>query len=161
MLSTSFMLVSRHQTPAASTSHLTTPLSLQHQLVRKTLQKINPCRAAGADGVPGRVLRDCAQQLSSVMADIFNISLSQATVPTCLKTSTIVPVPKASAVSCLNDYRPAALTPIVPKCFERLVMARIKKSINITTDSRMLTDQTALQLMPSLPSYTRVYCCCS
>lgn len=69
------------------------------------------------------------------MTAIFNTSLSQDTIPTCLKTSTIVPVPKASTVSCLNDYRPVALTPIVMKCFERLVMASIKKSINITTDS--------------------------
>ena len=103
--------------------------------VRKTLHKINPRKAAGPDGVPGRVLRDSAHQLSSVMADIFNISLSQATVPTCLKTSTIVPVPKAFTVSYLNDYHPVTLTPIVMKCFERLVMARIKKSINITIDS--------------------------
>ena len=44
-------------------------------------------------------------------------------------------MPKASAVSCLNDYRPITLTSIVTKCFERLVMASIKKSINITTDS--------------------------
>ncbi|KAK3513718.1 hypothetical protein QTP70_028756 [Hemibagrus guttatus] len=41
-------------------------------------------------------------------------------VPTCLKTTTIIPVPKKSPVSCLNDYRPVALTPIIMKCFERL-----------------------------------------
>ena len=111
------------------------PLSITSAEVRKTLQKITPQKAVGLDGVPGRTLKDCAHQLSSVMADIFNISLSQATIPTCLKTSTIVPVPKASTVSCLNDYRPITLTPIVMKCFERLVMASIKKSINITTDS--------------------------
>ena len=116
-------------------SPVDSPLTITSAEVRKTLHKINPRKAAGPDEVPDRVLRDCAHQLSSVMEDIFNISLPQATIPTCLKTSTIVPVPKASAVSCLNDYHKVALTPIVTKCFERLVMASVKKSINITTDS--------------------------
>ncbi|KAK3571326.1 hypothetical protein QTP86_007554 [Hemibagrus guttatus] len=49
-----------------------------------------------------------------------------AIVPTCLKATTIIPVPKKSPVSCLNDYRPIALTPIIMKCFERLVMRQIK-----------------------------------
>ncbi|KAK3508046.1 hypothetical protein QTP70_011307 [Hemibagrus guttatus] len=44
----------------------------------------------------------------------------------CLKTFTIIPVPKKSPVSCLNDYRSVALTPIIMKCFERLVMRQIK-----------------------------------
>ncbi|KAK3542272.1 hypothetical protein QTP86_021989 [Hemibagrus guttatus] len=35
-------------------------------------------------------------------------------------------VPKKSPVSCLNDYCPLALTPIIMKCFERLVMRQIK-----------------------------------
>ncbi|KAI4891767.1 hypothetical protein NFI96_002517 [Prochilodus magdalenae] len=61
-----------------------------------------------------------------VDTDIFNISLSSATVPMCLKATTIMPVPKKSSVSCLNDYRPVALTPIIMKCFERLVMRHIK-----------------------------------
>ncbi|GAA6107798.1 uncharacterized protein LOC121182596, partial [Tachysurus ichikawai] len=47
----------------------------------------------------------------------------------CLKTTTIVPVPKKSTVSCLNDYRPVALTPIVMKCFEKLVMRHIKTQL--------------------------------
>ncbi|KAI4878001.1 hypothetical protein NFI96_008347 [Prochilodus magdalenae] len=64
--------------------------------------------------------------LTDVFTDIFNISLSSATVPTCLKATTIIPVPKKSSVSCLNDYRPIALTPIIMKCFERLVLRHIK-----------------------------------
>ncbi|KAI4896082.1 hypothetical protein NFI96_027212 [Prochilodus magdalenae] len=33
---------------------------------------------------------------------------------------------RKSSVSCLNDYRPIALTPIIMKCFERLVLRHIK-----------------------------------
>ncbi len=102
--------------------------------VRKTLSRINPRKAAGPHNIPGRVLKDCAEQLTDVLTDIFNTSLSQAVIPTCLKSTTIIPVPKKSPVSCLNDYRPIALTPIIMKCFERLVMHNIKTSIPNTLD---------------------------
>ncbi|KAK3534836.1 hypothetical protein QTP86_026664, partial [Hemibagrus guttatus] len=55
-------------------------------------------------------------------------------VPTCLKTTTIIPVPKKSPVSCLNDYRPVALTPIIMKCFERLVKSQIKDLLTPSLD---------------------------
>ncbi|KAK3570542.1 hypothetical protein QTP86_022078 [Hemibagrus guttatus] len=88
--------------------------------VRQTLCKVNPRKAAGPDNIPGRVLRECAEQIADVFTDIFNISLSSAIVLTCLKTTTIILVPKKSPVSCLNDYHPIALTRIMMKCFERL-----------------------------------------
>ncbi|KAI4899410.1 hypothetical protein NFI96_001980 [Prochilodus magdalenae] len=78
--------------------------------VRKTLLRVNPRKATGPDNIPGRVLRECADQLTDVFTDIFNISLSSATVPTCLKATTSIPVPKKSSVSCLNDYRPCTHT---------------------------------------------------
>ncbi len=40
--------------------------------VRKTLSRINPRKAAGPDNIPGRVLKDCAAQLTDVLTDIFN-----------------------------------------------------------------------------------------
>ncbi|KAI3363084.1 hypothetical protein L3Q82_011537, partial [Scortum barcoo] len=51
-----------------------------------------------------------------------------------LKTSIIVPVPKKSAVTCLNDYRPVALTPVIMKCFERIVLKHIKDIIPVGLD---------------------------
>ncbi len=109
-------------------------LCLSPANVRKTLSRINPCKAADPDNIPGRVLKDCAEQLTDVLTDIFNTSLSQAFISTCLKSTTIKPVPKKSPVSCLNDYRPIALTPIITKCFESLVMHNIKTSLPNTLD---------------------------
>ncbi|KAF7643375.1 hypothetical protein LDENG_00240400 [Lucifuga dentata] len=94
------------------------PFSVSAVDVRGPLRRINPRKAAGPDNIPGWVLRDCAQELTGVLTDIFNISFSQAVVPVCLKMSTIIPVPKNSAVKSMNDYRPVALTPIIMKCFE-------------------------------------------
>ncbi len=71
-----------------------TVFQVTHTQVLKTLKKVNPCKAAGPDGVPPRVLRTCAEQLAGVYADIFNTSLSLALVPHIFKSSVIVPVPK-------------------------------------------------------------------
>ncbi|KAK3537347.1 hypothetical protein QTP70_008789 [Hemibagrus guttatus] len=103
--------------------------------VKKTLCRVNPRKAAGPDNIPGRVLRGSAEQLVDVFTHIFNIFLSSAIVPTCLKTTTIIPVPKRSPVSCLNDYCPFALTPIIMKCFERLIMRQIKNLLPPSLDS--------------------------
>ncbi|KAK3548008.1 hypothetical protein QTP70_002313 [Hemibagrus guttatus] len=60
---------------------------------------------------------------------IFNRSLELCEVPACFKRSTIIPIPKKPKVTTLNDYRPVALTSVVIKSFERLVLAYLK---NIT-----------------------------
>ncbi len=78
----------------------------------------------GPDGIPGRVLRACAFQLAGVFTDIFNLSPSLSVVPSCFKKSIIVPLPKKKKITCLNDWRPIALTPIFSKCFEKLVRVR-------------------------------------
>ncbi len=135
--------------------------------VRKTLSRINPRKAAGPDNISGRVLKDCTAQLTDVLTDTFNTSLSQAVIP---KSTIIIPVPKKSPVSCLNDYRPIALTPIMMKCFERIVMHKIKTSLpNIldplqfaycpngsTNDAISSTRNLALTHLENKDSYVRM-----
>ncbi|KAK3554523.1 hypothetical protein QTP70_024429 [Hemibagrus guttatus] len=76
-------------------------------------------KAVGSDGIPGHVLKDCTDQLAGVFTKIFNQSLSKSNVTPCLKSSTIIPLPKKLYISSLSDYRPVALTPMVMKCFVR------------------------------------------
>ncbi|TWW53213.1 hypothetical protein D4764_0108750 [Takifugu flavidus] len=46
-------------------------------------------------------------------------------VPACLRTSTIVPVPKKPRITGLNDYRPVVLTSVVMKSLERLILPHL------------------------------------
>ncbi len=55
------------------------------------------------------------------------------------KSTTTIPVPKKSPMSCLNDYRPIALTPFIMKCVERLVMHNIKTSLPNKFDPHQFT----------------------
>ena len=94
--------------------------------VRDLLQRQKVRKAPGADGVTPFCLKVCAAQLAPILTRIFNSSLELCSVPTCLKTSTITPVPKKASISGLNDYRPIALTSVVMKVFERLVLTHLK-----------------------------------
>ena len=56
--------------------YLKTVITLCAANVSKTFRQVNIHTAAGPDGLPGRVQRECADQLSSVFTDLFNLSLS-------------------------------------------------------------------------------------
>uniref|UniRef100_A0A8C6LIY6 CCHC-type domain-containing protein n=1 Tax=Nothobranchius furzeri TaxID=105023 RepID=A0A8C6LIY6_NOTFU len=123
---------------AAATPHLDTltPLSSKSQaafLVKEEdvcniFRRQNVRKAPGPDGVTPSCLRTCAVQLAPVFTTIFNRSLELCEVPSCFKSSTIIPVPKKSSPTELNDYRPVALTSVVMKSFERLVLSHLKST---------------------------------
>ncbi len=102
--------------------------------VRRELRRVNVRKAAGPDGITGRVLRSCADQLAGLFTSIFNESLATSVVPTPFKKYVIIPVSKNSKPSCLNDYRPVALPSTVMKVFERLLKKHICSSIPATLD---------------------------
>ncbi|KAL0181923.1 hypothetical protein M9458_021298, partial [Cirrhinus mrigala] len=94
--------------------------------VCKVFRKQKIRKAKGPDGVSPACLKACAVQLSSIFTLIFNRSLELCIVPSCFKCSTIIPVPKKPKTTGLNDYRPVALTSVVMKSFERLVLTYLK-----------------------------------
>ena len=57
----------------------------------------------------------CEDLLASVFADIFNLFLTEAIIPTCFKQTTIDPVPKKVKVISLNYYHPVSLTSVAMK----------------------------------------------
>lgn len=70
------------------------PIQFQPHQVKAVLRRVNVRKAVGPDGVTWRILKDCADQLSEVFTTIFNLSFRQSVVPACLKSATIIPVPK-------------------------------------------------------------------
>ncbi len=109
-------------------------ITVSEDEVRRELKRVNVRKAAGPDGITGRVLRSCADQLAGLFTycSICNESLTTSVVPTSFKKSVIIPVPKNSKPSCLNDYCPVALTSTVMKVFERLLKNHICSSIPAT-----------------------------
>ena len=72
-------------------------------------------------------------------------------------------MPKEAKVTCLNDYRPIALTSVAMKCFERLVMAHINSihpgtqfAYISTDDAISITLHTALSHLDKRNTYVRM-----
>ncbi|KAK3550646.1 hypothetical protein QTP70_002344 [Hemibagrus guttatus] len=118
-------------TPHAPSENLNTPskppppppppaLWISEDDVRQIFLKQKGRKAPGPDGVTPACLKTCAEQLAFIFSQIFNRSLELCEVPACFKRSTIIPIPKKSKITGLNDYRPVALTSVVMKSFERL-----------------------------------------
>ncbi len=153
--------------PAAAAE---SPLSLSVVDVTQSFKRVNIRKAVGPDGIPGCVLKACAFQLAGVFTDIFNLSLFLSVVPSCFKKSTIVPIPKKNKITCLNDWRPVALTPIFSKCFEKLVREHIcavlpasldppqfaYRSNRSTDDAIAFTLHTALSHLENKNTYVRM-----
>ena len=94
--------------------------------------KIN--KSADQDNIKPKLLRLCSDQLSHVFTYIFNWSLETTIVPSCFKESIIVPVPKKNSPECLNDFRPVALTSVIMKCFEKIVLKFINSLLPSNLD---------------------------
>ncbi|KAI3374216.1 hypothetical protein L3Q82_005941 [Scortum barcoo] len=156
---TTSMPVLRGGIPTATKAAVTPdhqPLTLSPDDVGAVLGRIVVHKAAGPDGIPGRVLRACSGELAEALTDIFNLSLAHAVVPTCFKSTSIIPVTKNSKPSSLNDYRPVALTPIITKCFERLVLAHLKSCLP-TLDHQFAYRRTGTEIQSpccTQPSHT-------
>ena len=102
--------------------------------VERVFKKVNIYKASGPDRISGRVLKSCYTELSSVFTFMFNLSLSTGKIPIKWKTSEIIPVPKKHAFVTMNDLRPVALTSIIMKCFEKIVLNLLREEVNKKLD---------------------------
>ena len=93
--------------------------------VNSALSKINPRKATGPDGLCGKILKECRIQLSPVLLKLFQESMDSHVIPIQWLTAELVPVPKSNLPSGKNDLRPIALTAIIMKSFERIVLKHL------------------------------------
>lgn len=98
--------------------------------VRNVFKQLNERKAAGPDGLSPKLLKTCYMELSDIFHLIFSESLATGTIPSLWKTATVIPVPQIAKPAVLNDYRPVALTPIVAKCLEKLVLSRLMPAVS-------------------------------
>ena len=99
--------------------------------------KVN--KAAGPDKITGKLIKTCRLQLCSVFHVLFQLCFELGEIPLQRKTAEIVPIPKKPNPVHLNDYRPIALTSLLMKLFERIVL---KYMLNIyLTRSNLPTER--------------------
>ena len=100
-------------------------LKFQRDDVLSLLLNINSSKAAGPDGIHGRVLKNCAYSLAYPLSLLFNLSFSTGCIPPDWKLASVVPVFKKGDKSSVENYRPISLTSLVMKVFERCIKTEI------------------------------------
>ena len=90
--------------------------------VFRMLRQLPNGKATGSDSIPNELLKITASSVSSPLAALFNLSLSQGVFPSDWKKSILSPQPKPEKdLTQPVSYRPIALLSCVSKVFERLV----------------------------------------
>ncbi|KAI8479105.1 hypothetical protein Bbelb_431700 [Branchiostoma belcheri] len=88
--------------------------------VYKKLLKVKPRKAAGPDGIPGKLIKEFACELSEPFTDILNTSLLEGSVPDEWKNAIVVPIPKTTPPS-VEEVRPISLTSLLAKVAESFI----------------------------------------
>ena len=108
--------------------------SVSEEDVRGVFHSMNVRKASGPDGLKCWIFKHCASQLSAIYSYMFNLSLRSHTLRSIWKTAEIIPIPKKQKINELNDLRPVALTSIVTKALETIIVKEIKKRLTPVQD---------------------------
>ena len=73
---------------------LSQPTPVTESEVFKSLASLQISKAIGPDNIPNRILKEFAPELAPVIRNIYNQSMKEANIPSQLKSSVVIPVPK-------------------------------------------------------------------
>ena len=104
--------------------------------VRSVLCSIDPHKACGPDNVSGRVIRECASELSVPITRLCRMSLEQGVFPRQWKCANIVPIHKKGSKTSPNNYRSVSLLPLFGKVLERIVFDQLFSHVRPAISAR-------------------------
>ena len=89
--------------------------------IKRHLRQLDPAKATGPDGIPARVLKECADALAHPLSTLFSLCFEQGVQPSPWKIANVVPVHKRKSRSEMRNYRPVSLLSILSKIMEKIV----------------------------------------
>ena len=90
------------------------------------LSTIKTSKSAGHDGIPAKLLKDAAEEITPSLTAIFNASINTGFFPNDFKIATISPIHKSESKSICDNYRPISVLSCVAKIFEKLITTQIE-----------------------------------
>ena len=97
--------------------------------VTKLLDGLNVHKASGPDGLNSRVLKECSNEISPILALIYNESLARGDVPDEWRQANVSQVFKKAEKYDAANYRPVSLTCICCKTLEHILVSNINKHL--------------------------------
>ena len=95
--------------------------------VRKLLSDLPSAGSAGIDTISASMLKFIPDELSTILAKLFNMFVVRHKFPTQWKAAVITPVYKKSNKADINNYRPISILPLVSKIFEKTIDWQFRK----------------------------------
>ena len=89
------------------------------------LCKIDPNKASGPDGIPGRLLKEGAPWLAKPLSTLFGASLRFGCLPSDWTSANVTPIFKQGSKHSPLNYRPISLTSLVVKLLERVIQRKL------------------------------------
>ena len=89
------------------------------------MNRIEPNKAAGPDGIPPRLLKETAYQMAPLLTFIFQTSLDQGQLPQDWKSANITPIYKKGNKTEPANYQPISLTSTCSKILQHIIYSFI------------------------------------
>ena len=105
-------------------------ISTTQREVENNLVNLNAKKVTGVDGIPARILKSCARELSMPLTKLFNLSFSLGEVRLTWKRANVTPVFKDNAKENVENYISFFLLLILGKCQERIIHRAIYSPVS-------------------------------
>ena len=95
------------------------------QDIEKELKKVKLSATPVPDGLPGVILKNCAENIALPLAALFNLFLKNGKVPSVFREGYVIPLPKKAPYSDPGNYRPITITSQVCRVNERIIATHL------------------------------------
>ena len=111
-------------------------LQFSNEDILSAISEIKSNSGAGPDGIPSKLLKNCAFFLVAPLKYIWSESFNRGIVPLFYKNSHIHPLFKKGDRAKASNYRPIFMTSHIIKIFERVLRVKI---VNILEENNILS----------------------
>ena len=93
--------------------------------INNLLKSVDVCKACGCDGISNKILKLCADGITSSFTDIVNLSLLSGSYPDQWKLANVIPIFKKDDRQSKLNYRPVSLLDSLSEIAEKIVFVRL------------------------------------
>ena len=109
-------------TPNSPNGIKLTDIDITESSISQIINKLNPKKAHGWDGISIQLLKTCPDEISLPLKLIFTKSFQTGLYPDIWKKANVQPVHKKDSRQDIKNYRPISLLPICGKIFEKIIL---------------------------------------
>ena len=93
--------------------------------INNLLKSVDTSKACGCDGIGNKILKLCANGITTSFTSIVNLSLLSGSFPDQWKLANVIPIFKKGDRQSKLNYRPVSLLDLLSKIFEKIVYIRL------------------------------------